>query len=64
MLQITTRQASEEGGENDKKADNAAAGVGSGNGKFKDIQFQRRGEVTLSGSMTRQVCGFDLPFFE
>lgn len=56
MLQLTTRQTSEEGGENDKKAAGAAAAAG--NAKYKDIQFKRNGEVTLSGSMTRQVCVF------
>lgn len=54
MLQLTTRQASQEGGENEKKS--SAMGAGSNNGKYKDISFNRQGEVTLSGSMTRQVC--------
>jgi hypothetical protein len=54
MLQLTTHQASEEGGENERKVPSAA--TTSGNGKYKDIQFTRKGEVTLSGSMTRQVC--------
>ncbi|KXN86059.1 F-actin-capping protein subunit beta [Leucoagaricus sp. SymC.cos] len=50
MLQLTTRQASEEGGEK------GAGGNGAqGNRKHKDIQFKRNGEVTLSGSMTRQL---------
>ncbi|EKM78818.1 hypothetical protein AGABI1DRAFT_75343 [Agaricus bisporus var. burnettii JB137-S8] len=52
MLQLTTRQASQEGGENEKKS--SAMGAGSNNGKYKDISFNRQGEVTLSGSMTRQ----------
>lgn len=56
MLQLTTHQASEEGGENGKRP----AGVDAvpGNAKHKDIQYKRKGEVTLSGSMTRQVCVF------
>jgi len=49
MLQLTTHQASEEGNESEKKAAAAA-----GHTKTKDIQFKRNGEVTISGSMTRQ----------
>lgn len=56
MLQLTTHQASEEGGESDKKATGPSAAPG--NGKYRDIQPKRKGEVTLSGSMTRQVCNF------
>ncbi|KAJ3566083.1 hypothetical protein NP233_g7225 [Leucocoprinus birnbaumii] len=52
MLQLTTHQASEEGGENEKKV---AAAANPGNTKYKDIQFKCSGEVTLSGSMTRQL---------
>jgi hypothetical protein len=54
MLQLTTRQASQEGRGNEKKSTIMAAG--SNNAKYKDISFNRQGEVTLSGSMTRQVC--------
>jgi len=56
MLQLTMHQASEEGGESDKKATGPSAAPG--NGKYRDIQPKRKGEVTLSGSMTRQVCNF------
>jgi hypothetical protein len=58
MLQLTTHQTSEEGGEDGKKATGSPAS--SGNRKHKDIQYDRKGEVTLSGSMTRQVCRFSL----
>jgi len=57
MLQLTTHQASEEGGENDKKATGPSA-ASTGNKKFRDIQPKRKGEITLSGSMTRQVRCF------
>jgi capping protein beta len=58
MLQVTTRQASQEGGNNEKKSKVMA--TGSNTTKYKDISFKRQGEVTLSGSMTRQVR---VPFF-
>jgi len=49
MLQLTTYQTEEEGGDNEKKNDGSA-----GSGKNKNIQRKRKGEITLSGSMTRQ----------
>jgi len=54
MLQLTTHQASEEGSENDKKATGPSA-ASIGNNKYRDIQPKRKSEITLSGSMTRQV---------
>lgn len=57
MLQLTTHQASEEGGENDKKAAGPSA-ASTGNNKYRDIQPKRKGEISLSGSMTRQVRSF------
>ncbi len=55
MLQLTTYQTSEEGGDNEKKVDH-----GAGNGK--NIPSKRKGEITLSGSMTRQVWISSLPY--
>jgi len=57
MLQLTTHQASDESGENDKKATGPSA-ASTGNNKYGDIQPKRKGEITLSGSMTRQVRSF------
>jgi len=57
MLQLTTHQASEEGGENDKKTAGPSA-ASTGNNKYRDIRLKHKGEITLSGSMTRQVRSF------
>lgn len=53
MLQLTTYQTEEEGGDNEKKNDGSA-----GSGKNRNVQGKRKGEITLSGSMTRQVRSF------
>lgn len=53
MLQLTTYQTGEEGGDSEKKNDGSA-----GSGKNRNVQGKRKGEITLSGSMTRQVRSF------